>query len=177
MLTLGALSGWEAAIQASIAGASGTLEERDRQIARAGLYGEYPALLGSYSELAARADDPAAALEALKRAVFLAWYSMVEPAPLTGIPVLAERLVREVFEQLASVLRTGAGDEELRWMLAWYASVFDYPFEYYAVAPHVERFVAGEDARAWTAHRGERGRFAARGLLGSYWSSLFASGA
>lgn len=175
MLTLGALAGWEAAIQASIGGAKGTLEDRDAQIARSGLYGEYPAVVGSYFELTDRADDPGAALEALKRSLFLTWYSMVEPAPLTGIPVLSEALIRSIFAQLEGVLREGRGDDELRWMLSWYASVFDYPFEFYRVGALVERFIAGTDARAWEAHRDQRARFETRGLLGAYWLSLFSS--
>ena len=47
MLSLASLAGWEDAVLASLRGATGTLEERDRQIERSGLFGEYPAILGT----------------------------------------------------------------------------------------------------------------------------------
>src|SRR6476661_10490948 len=75
-LHLDAISGWEAAVVASIAGAHGTLDERDAQIERSGFYREYPAVLRAYHALF---DDPASRLEALKRALFIVWYGGVEP--------------------------------------------------------------------------------------------------
>ena len=65
MLGLASLSGWEDAVLASVRGASGTPDERDAQIERSGLYGEYPAIVSAYVEHFADADS---ALEALKRA-------------------------------------------------------------------------------------------------------------
>ncbi|MDB4898588.1 MAG: hypothetical protein JWN53_396, partial [Gemmatimonadetes bacterium] len=70
MLSLSSLAGWEEAVLASIRGTSGNAEERDRQIERSGMYGEYPAIVRAYIELF---DDEASRLEATKRAVFLVW--------------------------------------------------------------------------------------------------------
>ena len=48
MPSLEALAGWEDAILASLRGTTGTLEERDSQVRRSGLYAEYPAVLSGY---------------------------------------------------------------------------------------------------------------------------------
>ena len=64
LLSLNSLAGWEDAVLASIAGAKGTMEERDRQVERSGVYGEYPAIIRAYEELFA---DPEGAGEAIKR--------------------------------------------------------------------------------------------------------------
>ncbi len=72
MLSLSSVAGWEEAVLASIRAASGTPEERYRQIERSGMYGEYPAIVSAYVELL---DDDDSKLEALKRATFLVWRS------------------------------------------------------------------------------------------------------
>ena len=72
VLSLSSLAGWEEAVLASISAASGSAEERYRQIERSGMYGEYPAIVSGYVELF---DDEESSLEALKRAVFLVWRS------------------------------------------------------------------------------------------------------
>ena len=56
MLSLAALANWEMSVLASIAGATGTLEERDAQITRSGMYAEYPAIFAGYFELASGVD-------------------------------------------------------------------------------------------------------------------------
>ena len=81
MLSLSSLAGWEDAVLASIAGARGSLEERDRQIERSGVYGEYPAIVRAYAE---RFADPESAGEAVKRAVFLVWRGAMELPVHTG---------------------------------------------------------------------------------------------
>jgi len=83
---------------ASLRGASGTLEERDRQIERSGLFGEYPAILSAYVELF---QDGGSSLEALKRAVFLVWRAAMAPSTETGIASLPDATARAVIEALA----------------------------------------------------------------------------
>ena len=78
MLGLSTLAGWEEAVLASVRGASGTPDERDAQIERSGLYGEYPAIVSGYIEHFSVAES---ALEALRRAYFLVWRgAMAAPA-------------------------------------------------------------------------------------------------
>ena len=172
MLTLQALANWEAAVLASIGGATGTIEERDAQITRSGLYAEYPTILATYLDIARDADDPATALEALKRAVFIAWYGFKEPPVQSGIAELPETAIRNVLIELDRTIRSGAGDEELRWMLAWYDAAFGYVFEHFGPVRSLERFIADIPSDEALSHRDERARFARRGQLGTYWAAV-----
>src|SRR3954463_6462409 len=107
MLSLSSLAGWEEAVLASISGAQGNLEERDRQIERSGMYGEYPAIVRAYEE---HFDDPESSLEAIKRAFFLVWRgAMASPAD-TGIAPLPEGTVRVVVDALDALVRRGEVD-------------------------------------------------------------------
>lgn len=172
MLTLQALANWESAVLASLAGATGTIEERDAQITRSGLYAEYPAIFATYLEIARDADDEATALEALKRAVFIAWYGFSEPPVQSGIAELPESAIRAALEELDRRIRGGRADDELRWMLAWYHSSFGYVFEHFGPVRSLEEFISTIPANEALSHRDERGRFAGRGQLGVYWSAV-----
>ncbi|HEX4684759.1 MAG TPA: hypothetical protein VH277_18720 [Gemmatimonadaceae bacterium] len=157
---------------ASIAGAAGTIDERDAQITRSGMYAEYPAIFGSYLELARDSQDQATALEALKRAVFLAWRSFSALPVETGLAELPETEVRELMEVLETAIKTGAVDEELRLMLAWYRDVFGYVFDHFGPVRSLDPFIMEVSA---TDVRG-RGplviRRADRGQLGLYWTGV-----
>ena len=168
-LHLDAISGWEAAVLASIAGAQGTVEERDAQIARSGFYREYPAVLRAYLALL---DDPSARLEALKRALFIVWCGAVEPAPRCGIHELPERDVRTTFAELESFARRGGGDDELRWMLAWYVERAPWLFEAYAASPILGHFLGDVAPDAWRAMAVAPGALMNRGQMGQYWRSV-----
>src|SRR5262245_27641449 len=102
MPSLIALAGWEESILASLAGATGTIEEKDAQLRRSGLYAEYPAIVRSYLDRCSVESDR---LEALKRIVFLVWISAVEPPPLSGISELPDSYVREVMLELVTAVR------------------------------------------------------------------------
>jgi hypothetical protein len=171
MPSLNALAGWEAAVLASLSGTTGTLDEKDRQITRSGLYAEYPAVLRSYLDLL-RDDD--AALEALKRAVILVWLSTVEPSPYTGIAELPERDAREAMQALEDRARFGALDEELVRMLAWYQGILPAAFELHGANTYAARAIVGTPHDAWRG-RFVRTQFTNRGQLGTYWQSVLDS--
>ena len=154
---------------ASIAGAFGTLEERDAQIERSGFYREYPAVLRAYHALFA---DPTSRLEAIKRALFIVWYGGVEPACFSAIRDLPERAVRATLAELETEVRRGGGDDELRWMLAWYVDVGPWLFELYGGAPVLGDFLGDAPADAWRAAAPGLERLVNRGQMGQYWRSL-----
>ena len=157
---------------ASIRGATGTIEERDAQITRSGMYAEYPAIIRGYIEL--DSDDEAVQLEALKRAVFLVWYSFTVASTESGISELAESVVREVMSWLERYV--GSRDDELRMMVAWYRDTFGYPFDFFGPVRGLDAWisdVSSEDARAFLA----RSSWKNRGQLGVYWTSALAGGA
>ena len=168
-LSLDPIAGWEAAVLASVAGASGTLEERDAQIARSGFYGEYPAILTAYVALFA---DAAAGLEALKRAAFLAWYAGSAPPSVSAIRELPEHAVRTTVAELEQRLQRGGGDDELRWMLAWYHGHGPWVVDLYGTGPAVADFVAGQPVDAWRTARIDAATLMNRGQLGQYWRAM-----
>ncbi|MDB4882123.1 MAG: hypothetical protein JWL95_889 [Gemmatimonadetes bacterium] len=172
MLSLTSLAGWEDAVLASVAGSKGTIEERDSQVERSGLYGEYPAIVNAYIALFS---DPDSALEALKRAYFLVWRSaMVLPAD-SGIPPLPEGTVRIVIDELDARARREPVDEELSWMLAWYHALAPFLLELYGASPRLVQLASSGGAESWREARFTPAAMKGRGQLGRYWSALATS--
>jgi len=169
VLSLTTLAGWEEAVLASVAGATGSLEARDSQIERSGLYGEYPAIVHAYVELFA---DPGSALEALKRAYFLVWRgAMASPAD-SGIPPLPDGTTRVVIDELDAWARRDAADDELAWMLAWYHSLGPSVLELYGAGPSLLRLAESTEPERWREVGITAGAMARRGQMGRYWSAL-----
>ena len=162
---------------ASIAGASGTLDERDAQITRSGMYAEYPTIFGEYVELARSAADEQTALEALKRGVFLAWRAANAIPVETGLAELPETEVREIMKVLDAAIKAGRGDEELRLMLAWYRDAFGVVFDHFGPVRSLDTFIRDV---SWPGAR-ERARAIIdtddRGQMGRYWRGVVAAGA
>jgi hypothetical protein len=173
VLSLASLAGWEEAVMASLRGTSGTLDERDRQIERSGLFGEYPAILNAYVELFA---DPESALEALKRAVFLVWHSAMAPSATTGIASLPDATARAVIEELDARVRPEFVDEELAWMLAWYVSGGRFVFELYGATSRLLDVADSTPPDAWRSRTVTQDSMRERGQMGRYWTVLAKEG-
>ena len=171
MLSLSSLAGWEEAVLASLRGASGPVDVRDRQIERSGLYGEYPAIVRAYMELFADAES---ATEATKRAAFLVWRGAMALPSESGIADLPDGTSRAVVAELDARVRRGAADEELRWMLAWYCVDGRHVFELYGGTPRLLAFADAVAGDAWRAAGITPARMAGRGQLGMYWTALSA---
>ena len=171
MLGLPSLSGWEDAVLASVRGAAGTLEERDSQIERSGLYGEYPAIVSAYTEHFAHGDS---ALEALRRAYFLVWRGAMAPPADSGIASLPEGTIRLVMDELDAWARRGAADAELRWMLGHYHALGPSVLELYGASAALIRLAAHVGGEAWMAEEITPASMAGRGQLGHYWTALAA---
>jgi len=173
VLSLASLAGWEEAVMASLRGASGTLDERDRQIERSGLFGEYPAILNAYVELFA---DPESALEALKRAVFLLWHSAMAPSATTGIASLPDATARAVIEELDARVHPDFVDEELAWMLAWYVFGGRFVFELYGATARLLALAESTPSDSWRSRFVTEDSMRQRGQLGHYWTALAREG-
>jgi hypothetical protein len=173
MLGLASLSGWEDAVLASVRGATGSLEERDAQIERSGLYGEYPAIVSAYIEHFSEADS---ALEALKRAYFLVWRGAMAPPAESGIASLPDGTIRLVIDELDAWARRGAADTELRWMLGHYHAVGPTVLELYGASAALIRVAADVGGEAWSGAGLSAATMSGRGQLGRYWTALAAHG-
>ncbi len=154
---------------ASVAGASGSLAERDSQIERSGLYGEYPAIVHAYVELFS---DPESALEAIKRAYFLVWRSAMASPADSGIPPLPDGTTRVVIDELDAWARRDEADEELEWMLAWYHALGPFVLELYGASPRLLRLAEAVDAERWREVGVTTAAMMRRGQMGRYWSAL-----
>jgi hypothetical protein len=172
-MNLTSLAGWEDAVLASLRGASGTLEERDRQIERSGLFGEYPAILSGYLELLA---DPETEAEALKRAVFLVWRAAMAPPAESGIASLPEVASRLVVSQLDAHVRRGVADEELAWMLSWYVAGGRFVFELYGATAALLDFADATPFDMWRSRPITPDTMRQRGQMGYYWTTLAREG-
>jgi hypothetical protein len=171
MMTLAALGAWEERLLRQLARSRGSLEDRDGELTRSGLYAEYASLFGGYVDLAEAAAEPAERLEALKRAVFLAWYEGAEPAPLSGLAELPELAVRRTLELLEERCRRHEVAAELAWMLPWYHVVAERSLLRLPGLRCLEAQLRTLDPDAWeTARRPES--LHGRGAMGRYWSSL-----
>jgi hypothetical protein len=87
------------------------------------IYRSYTTIVDGYLELARQGDS-----EALKRAVFLWWYSVAEPMHLTGIPEFTPRQNDATARLLRDAVGAGT-DAEFERMLAWYYCITDWQFE------------------------------------------------
>jgi hypothetical protein len=173
VITLSELAAWEGRLAREVARATGSADERDRQLARAGVYAEYGAVFSSYVALVSEDPD---GLEALKRAAFLAWFAVAQPSVLSGIGDLPESAVRRVFEELDRRCRVGPVDEELRFMVPWYYGAADFAFTRFPGLRGIEA-VAGEaeeESPDALPHSAEQ--FNGRGLMGEYWGALVRGG-
>jgi hypothetical protein len=173
MLGLGSLSGWEDAVLASVRGAAGTPDERDAQIERSGLYGEYPAIVSAYVE---HFSDLDSAIEALKRAYFLVWRGAMATPADSGIASLPEGTIRLVIDELDAWARRGGADTELRWMLGHYHAVGPSVLDLYGASVPLIRLAADVGGDAWRAAGITRASMAGRGQLGHYWTALAGHG-
>ena len=169
MLSLASLAGWEEAILASIVGARGDVGERDRQIERSGMYGEYPAVVRAYEELFA---DPESLGEALKRAVFLVWRSANAAPWDTGIAPLPDGTIRSVVDELAARARRGETDNEQGWMLAWYHAQSPYLLELYGATPALMQVANSREADTWRTAGISTELMRQRGQMGRYWTTM-----
>ncbi|MDQ2666450.1 MAG: hypothetical protein M3Z05_10605 [Gemmatimonadota bacterium] len=169
LLSLTSLAGWEDAVLASIAGARGTIEERDRQVERSGVYGEYPAIVRAYEELFPVAEFGA---EAIKRATFLVWCGAVALPAVTGIAPLPDGTVRAVVQGLNDRIRSGEADDEQLWMLAWYHDSSPDLFELYGATDDLLDAAASRDAEAWRNAAITPATMSLRGQMGHYWLEL-----
>ena len=172
MLSLSALAGWEMAVLGSIRGATGDIDQRDAQITRSGIYAEYPAIFAGYLELVLDADDDATRAEALKRAVFIAWYGFMALPTASAIAELPETAIRSLMTMLGDAIVAGRVDGELRAMFAWYTGRFQYVFDHFGPVRGLDAFRAEASESEIAALVARPGAWAGRGQMGEYWRAV-----
>lgn len=142
----------------------GTINEKSESVVYFGITKEYREIHNEYSRLAK--ND----LEALKRGLFLVWYSISEPSWLTGIGALEQESVDRIIKILDRRLKKGVTDYELDWMLDYYSD-WDFVFEQFK---HFKNFQNRLKSKSKTVFPDEidRAQMKQRGQMGVYWNSL-----
>jgi hypothetical protein len=162
-MTLQELAVWEKRLIAALP-AHGHFEDLIPQVEAARLPEQWQQVVEGYASLL---DDPEQGLEALRRAIFLVWYSYNEPWPLTGIRDLSAEVERLVLQRLDQHLASGQSDAELCSMLRGYGPGL--PFDLHPQLVALNRFLTG--IQGPYSPNAPLGSLQARGAMGEYWLS------
>ena len=151
-------------LYSSVKELEGTIEEKSDKIVYFGISKNYREIHHDYSRLA-KTD-----LEALKRGLFLIWYSMSEPTWLTGIGELEMESEERIVKILDRRLKRGITDYELDWMLGYYSG-WDYVFERFKDFENFQNRLKSE-SKTELPDEIDREQMKQRGQMGIYWNSL-----
>jgi hypothetical protein len=166
-MTLEGLARRELAILEAAHRLKGTIEAKVVRLREMGTFAESASIHKGYLDLGA---PPRSSLEALKRAVFLAWYEVSEPGCVTGVGDLDDAQVRRTHELLHAAYAAGQLDAEFRAMLGWYWSIADYHFR--ASSPGLSDYLSSLDPQAYQSLGFSRSGLEGRGQMGVYWVSI-----
>jgi hypothetical protein len=121
-------------------------------------------ILRQYLTLAREQGD----LEALKRALFLAWYYQADPEWVTGIGSLDPQTTREVLRLANDWANRGQLDKEMIWMLSFYCTIVEW---FLSPDEDALRSFSVENKHLWMTGCLESS-FDNRGQMGEYWKSI-----
>jgi hypothetical protein len=169
------LSEQEYEIYRKIYTGSGSAAELNRYLQQQGIFEQYRQIHAEYVALCCFKTERYVRNEALKRAVFLGWYAEVEPASFTGLADLWEDKITEAYFALNRIIEKGWMNEELAWMLTYYASWDWVILQYTENKIHaVSRWVKAQNPHVATLPSGTqpKGSMDNRGLMGLYFKEL-----
>jgi hypothetical protein len=165
-MTLAELTQEEERLQAVRSSVVGLIEEKHDQLEGLGAFGDYRRVHSGYARLGLAGD-----LEALKRALFIQWYAVAEPAFLSAIHTLDESAERNVLAEVERQLPEVG--QEMRSMVAWALAVADWYFERFGCLESFRASVGASDKeRLWTTNPA---KFEGRGQMGEYFSDIVTS--
>jgi hypothetical protein len=154
---------------------TGTMESRLEQLRSSSIGEEYRQLHAEYWAILHASPNRQEQLELLKRLVFINWYQWAEPSIYSGIDELDEEVVQAAYSLLDRWLSQSSLDQELRWMLSYYAT-WDYailPFSENHL-PFLTAFVkeVSQSASSPPYQQLPHHSMDNRGLMGRYWQSV-----
>jgi hypothetical protein len=109
-------------------------------------------------------------IEALKRGLFILWYSIAEPTFLTGIGKLDSHAENRIIRTLNTVLIENSCDYELEWMLDYY-SAWDYVFQRYVGFEYFQNRLK-RNSKIDLPNVIDNNKMKERGQMGIYWNSI-----
>lgn len=141
----------------------GTLEIKKQQIQEFGIFEAYRDIFNQYSKLIKTN------IEALKRGLFLMWYSKLEPSCYTGIEGICKKSEENIIKTLNRHLKSNISDFELNWMISYYSN-WDYFFEEFKDYDAFQNKLKVEVELPATI---DLNKMEKRGQMGIYWNSIF----
>jgi len=112
--------------------------------------------------------------ECFERALFIQWYSSIEPAFLSGIYEVDTESEEIIIKKLAELIGQNSVALELNFMLCWYYMIADYYFEkFYLNFPQLK--IHYEESGKYKANMIEyfkKSNFVKRGQMGDYLNSI-----
>ncbi|MEE1964609.1 hypothetical protein V1387_18115 [Allomuricauda taeanensis] len=151
-------------LYSSVIKLEGSIEEKSDKVIYFGIAKDYREIHQEYSRLA-KSD-----LEALKRGLFLMWYSIAEPTWLTGIADLDKDSEERIIKILDRRVKKDITDYELDWMLGYYSG-WDYVFERFTEFKNFQNRIKSE-SKTELPDEIDREQMKQRGQMGIYWNSL-----
>lgn len=164
-MTIEQLTAQEEAVLFQINDTVGTIEERSQQLRTMGVFDAYQNIHCQYAKLATLN------LEALKRALFLQWYGLVEPSYYSGISVINPQAEETVIQALESQVKQPVMEAELQAMLSYYLN-WEAIFDRYERSKLFNRLITDrldykaiiDQISSYSMHK--------RGQMGLYWQSI-----
>lgn len=140
----------------------GYIEEKSERIIKLKIDEEYRVIHSKYA-----VDN---SLEALKRSLFLIWYSVAEPIFQSGIGDLSIESTELTINKIEKTLLNNESDNELEWMLSYYSN-WKYVFERFDNCPELQKRLNG-NIKTTLPEWINRDDMNNRGQMGHYWNSL-----
>ncbi|WP_149243460.1 hypothetical protein [Dyadobacter sp. 32] len=162
-MTVKELGQKELELYSSVISITGTMEEKTEQIIILGYSEQYRKIHSEYAKL--NKSD----LEALKRGLFLIWYSRTEPSCYTGIADLVPEAEHAIIKTLDRRINMNVTDYELDWMLSYYSNI-EFSFEQFRDYKSFYRKLTTEKTEMPNSI--DKEEMKTRGQMGIYWSSL-----
>lgn len=162
-MTIKELAHKETELYSSVVSINETMEEKYKLIEHLGIFEEYRKI---HQEYAKRNKTDS---EALKRGLFLYWYSQTEPSCYTGLENLDPKAVEAIIHTLDRRFNKNISDYELDWMLSYYSN-FEFVFERFKI--YKSFYSKLTDCKIEMPDSIDREEMSSRGQMGLYWNSL-----
>lgn len=140
------------------------LYEKEQSEKLESIFATYKEIHKRYSDLAKEQD------EALKRGLFIQWYSITEPNFLTGINEIDEKAEENIIDIIEEKIQEKSLDNELKWMLNYYAN-WEFVFERFKNRQGLAELISNRKdiPNNLIIDKIEMNK---RGQMGKYWNSL-----
>ena len=141
----------------------GTIDYKNEQISLLGISDEYKMIHKEYAKICEQN------IEALKRGLFISWFSISEPTFLTGISELDKNAEEKIISKIDKKIKTKSLDSELNWMIDYYKD-WNYVFENFKNFESFYSKINSEEITEMPKY--DKQEMKSRGQMGIYWSSL-----